>query len=126
MENDIPNSHTLFAIGIFAVLYLVVLLRKAARHELDIYDFSVLSTVVLLPVAFAFIPTFAGWISRLTGVAFPFVVMFGLLIAVLFAFNHRLITKVHKLERESRLLIQEVSLLRTELKIHSLRHDEVA
>lgn len=116
MDSPVSNTHTLLAVGIFALVYLMVILRQTARHQLDIYDFFMLSMVALLPVLFAFAPSFANWASKLTGVAFPFVVMFGLLLAVIFIFIYRLTIKVHKLETQNRLLIQEVSLVYMKIK----------
>jgi hypothetical protein len=45
-------------------------------------------------------------------VAFPFVIMYGMLFAILFIFIHRLTEKLHRLELDNRLLIQEISLLK--------------
>jgi fructose-specific phosphotransferase system IIC component len=51
-------------------------------------------------------------LAVITGVLFPFVVMFGILLAILFVFIHRLTVKIHRLESDSRLLLQELSLLK--------------
>ena len=51
-------------------------------------------------------------ITQITGVTFPFVILFGALLAVLFLFMHRLTIKLHRLENDNRMLIQELSILR--------------
>ena len=110
------NSNTYLLIMLFAVAYLVFIARKTARQQLDLYDFVMLSMVAVIPAAFAFWPNIASWIADFAGVAFPFVIMFGYLFLILFLFVHRLTVKLHKLERDNHLLIQEVSLLYQELE----------
>jgi hypothetical protein len=125
LETATPNPKTFLIVGLFALIYLIAILRKTARQELDLYDFFMLSMVALLPAVFTFAPALAKWVAEITGVAFPFVVMFGMLLAVLFIIIHRLTTKVHKLEHQSRLLVQEVSLVRMELEQKPSRGNEV-
>ncbi len=109
------NTNTYLLIALFAVAYLAFIANKTARQLLDLYDFVMLSMVAVVPAIIIFWPNVAYWIADLAGVAFPFVVMFGVLFLILFLFVHRLTVTVHKLERDSHLLIQEVSLLRQEL-----------
>jgi hypothetical protein len=108
----IVNSNTSLFIAIFAVIYTVIIARKTARHQLDIYDLAMLSMVVIIPGIFAAFPQITYWISGLAGVEFPFILMFGMLIAILFIFIHRLTVKIHRLESDCRLLVQELSLLK--------------
>lgn len=118
-----PNVETLWVIGLFALAYMAGVFRKVSRHRLDLYDFMMLSTVALVPVAFAYFPGLAAWMAKITGVEFPFVVMFGLLFVAVFIFNHNLIGRVHKLERENRTLIQETSLLRMDIDNRRKKND---
>ncbi len=74
-----------------------------------------LSAVAIIPSAFVLLPIFAEWIAKISGVAFPFVIMFGLLFAILFIFIHRLTAKMHRLEYDNRLLIQEVSIMKSKI-----------
>ena len=76
------------------------------------YDLVMLSTVAIVPGIFVAFPTIAFWLSNIAGVRFPFVVMFGILFTFLFVFVHRLTIKLHILEVDNRLLIQEISLLK--------------
>lgn len=105
------SHETIGLILLFAVAYLVIILRKTGRSQLDLYDLVMLSTVATLPILFAVFPGFNYYISVFTGVKFPFVVLFGLLLAVIFLFINRLTARLHKLEHDNRLLVQELSLL---------------
>jgi hypothetical protein len=109
------NTNTLIAVGLFALVYLAFIARKTARQQLDLYDFVMLSMVALVPAAFVYWPGLAYWLAQAAGVAFPFVIMFGALFLILFLFFYRMTVKMHRLERDNLLLIQEVSLLRLEL-----------
>jgi hypothetical protein len=102
----------MFVVAVFALWYLLHTIRKTGRQQLDLYDLAMLSMVAIVPSAFTFFPSLAYWLASIVGVAFPFVVMFGVLFAVLFLFVHRLTVKLHLLERDNRLLIQELSLLK--------------
>lgn len=106
------NWHTVVIVSVFALGYLYFTARKTARQQLDIYDLVMLSAVAIMPSAFVLFPEFAEYLSRLAGVGFPFVIMFGALFAILFIFVHRLTAKIHRLEHDNRLLIQELSLLK--------------
>lgn len=109
------SLQTVVIVSIFALCYLYFTARETARQQLDIYDLIMLSTVAIIPSVFVLFPTFAEWVARVSGVAFPFVVMFGLLFVILFTFIHRLTTKIHRLQHDNRLLIQEVSIMKSEI-----------
>ena len=108
------NTNTLIAVGLFALAYLAFIARKTARQQLDLYDFVMLSSVAVVPAVFVFWPGVAYWLAEIAGVAFPFVIMFGALFLILFLLIYRMTVKMHRLERDNLLLIQEVSLLRLE------------
>jgi hypothetical protein len=111
-----PTLPTLVAIATFAVIYLLFIVRKTGRGTLDLYDMIMLSLVATVPAVFAFFPTIANLISHLAGVAFPFVVMFGILLTVLFLLVHRLTVNMHKMEQRNRSLVQELGMLRLQLE----------
>jgi hypothetical protein len=111
-----PNTETVGIISGFALIYMLVLLRKTLQGKFDLYDFLMLSMVAILPAGFALFPNLAYLISHLTGVVFPFVVMFGVLFLVVFVFMHNMTERLHKLERQNWVLIQEQGLLAMELK----------
>jgi hypothetical protein len=110
------NLQTLIIIVLFAVYYLATILRRTAERKIDLYDLIMLSALAILPVLFAFFPLTMMNLSHRLGVAFPFVLMFGLLFAMVFIFLHRLTLRVYKLEMENRLLNQELSLLLHKVK----------
>jgi hypothetical protein len=110
-----PSPQTILIISTFALCYLYFTMRKTARQQLDIYDLAMLSTVAFVPAGFVLFPAFSDWVAKISGVAFPFVVMFGLLFVILFFFIHRLTVKLHRLEHDNRLLVQEVSIIKFEI-----------
>jgi hypothetical protein len=112
----LPSVETVVVISAFALIYMLVLLRKTLQGKFDLYDFLLLSTVAILPAGFALFPRLAYLVSHLTGVVFPFVVMFGVLFVVVFAFMHNMTARLHRLERQNCALIQEQSLLALELQ----------
>lgn len=116
------NTNTLIAVGLFALVYLAFIARKTARQQLDLYDFVMLSMVAVVPAAFVYWPDLAYWLAQTAGVAFPFVIMFGTLFLILFLFVHRMTAKMHRLEHDNLLLIQEVSLL--QMKVDSRAADK--
>lgn len=110
------TPQTLMFVAIFACGYLFFTIRKTARQQLDIYDLVMLSAVAIVPGIFVAFPEVAYWFANIAGVEFPFVVMFGMLFAILFVFIHRLTVKLHRLESDNRLLIQETSLLKQKIE----------
>ena len=103
---------TIAFVAIFALGYLFFTTRKTARQQLDLYDLVMLSAVAIVPFVFVAVPGVAYWLSDIAGVEFPFVVMFGILFAILFVFVHRLTAALHRLESDNRQLIQEIGLLK--------------
>jgi hypothetical protein len=112
----LPNTATVLIISAFAVVYMFILLRKTLQGKFDLYDFLMLSMVAIIPAAFALFPRLTYWLTQLSGVGFPFVLMFGVLFLVVFVFMHNMTARLHKLERQNGALIQEQSLLLLELK----------
>ena len=104
--------NTIVLIVLFAIGYMLFIIRKTARRQLDLYDLVMLSAVAIVPSSFVVFPPLAYWLAGIAGVEFPFVVLFGMLFAILFIFMHRLTLKIHQLESDTRLLVQELSLLR--------------
>lgn len=112
------HFQTAVVIIVFSVWYLFGIVRRTAKNQMDIYDLLMLSTVAIFPVFFVAFPDIAMSISQMIGIAFPFVLLFAILISILFIFIHRLTVKVHKIECDNRLLIQELSILKSQKKIY--------
>jgi hypothetical protein len=116
VTDALPSPETVVVVSAFALIYMLVLLRKTMQGKFDLYDFLMLSMVAIIPAGFALFPSLAYLVTHLTGVVFPFVVMFGVLFLVVFAFMHNMTARLHRLERQNCTLIQEQSLLALELK----------
>jgi hypothetical protein len=120
----LPNTATVLVISAFAVVYMLILLRKTLQGKFDLYDFLMLSMVAIIPAGFALFPRLTYWLTQLSGVGFPFVLMFGVLFLVVFVFLHNMTARLHKLERQNGVLIQEQSLLSLELKTRENNRSE--
>jgi len=116
MQEFSPTVATMLTIGMFAVVYFLFLARKTIRNTLDLYDFILLSMVAVVPAIFVLFPGMAQWLGDLTGVAFPFIIMFGALLVIVFILLHRLTVNIYQLQKRSHHLVQEVSLLRQKLE----------
>jgi hypothetical protein len=112
----LPNTATVLVISAFAVVYMLILLRKTLQGRFDLYDFLMLSMVAIIPAGFALFPRLTYWLTQLSGVGFPFVVMFGALFLIVFIFMHNMTARLRKLERQNGMLIQEQGLLSLKLK----------
>jgi hypothetical protein len=111
-----PSAATVTFIVLFAIVYIVILLRNAVRDELDLYDLALLSAVGAVPLGFVLFPVWAEDMSRLVGVQFPFILLFGGLCFFAFLGLYRLMHTVAKLNRQVRVLSQEVALLSARLE----------
>jgi hypothetical protein len=116
MPISTPHPQTIVLVVLFAIIYLLVVLRKTVYGKFDLYDLIMLSMVAVVPLLFTLFPDIAALVSQLTGVLFPFIIMFGALFLVVFIFMHRMTARLHMLERQNCSLIQEVSLLAFELE----------
>ncbi len=112
-EYDIKS---LIVIFFFSSIYLYRLALMTARQKIDLYDLVMLSSVAIVPALFELFPRKTLYLANSIGVAFPFVIVFSSLFAILFIFIHRLTMKVRSLENINRKLIQELSLLSEAVK----------
>lgn len=116
----LPTFQTKLLLVLFFIVYIGYLTRSAARNHIDIYDYFALSCVALLPLTFGLLPEVVYLISDWMGVAFPFVVLFGALFVVIFAYLHRLLTQLNRQMQINKHLIQEISLLKAALETGNL------
>lgn len=105
------SSNTIAFITAFIIVYLFLLLRKAIRNRVDIYDLFMLSMVALIPALFVYFPELMGDLTAFTGVGYPFLLLFGFLFVVVFGFLYRLVERVNDLSLKNILLAQELALL---------------
>lgn len=115
------NIKTTVIVLLFAGWYIYFVVRKAALHKIDFYDVMMLSTVAVIPAFFVVFPDVTYVLAKITGVAYPFVIMFGMLLALLFIFIHRLTRRLHYIENNNRLLFQEISLLRQSCESNNIK-----
>ena len=106
-----PSTATFIFVVLFAIVYIAVLFRNAIRDELDLYDLALLSAVGAVPLGFVLLPAWAEDLSRLVGVQFPFIILFGGLLFFAFLALYRLLHAFAKLKRQVRALTQELALL---------------
>jgi hypothetical protein len=114
MISEAPTLQTQLIVEVFAIFYLVHLWQRMKQTRIDLYDFVMLSSVAILPVAVLAIPRVPELLARLMGVTLPFTVLFGALTFVLFVATHRLTSRLHKLEDSNRRLVQDLALMRME------------
>lgn len=116
MPNFVPTTETVVFVLGFGIIYVLVLLRMTLDGKVDLYDLFMLAMLAIVPAAFTLFPEITARISHITGVAFPFVVMFGALFLIVFVFLHRMTARVHKLEHQNCALTQELGLLALSLE----------
>ncbi|MBY9027896.1 hypothetical protein K7459_30020, partial [Pseudomonas fluorescens] len=59
MTSALPSPETVVVISAFALIYMLVLLRKTLQGKFDLYDFMMLSMVAIIPAGFALFPNLA-------------------------------------------------------------------
>jgi hypothetical protein len=116
MKEYHPTPETCIFIGAFFVVYIALLLRRVVRNRVDLYDFFMLATLGIIPLCFVLFPHFVSRLSRLAGVEFPFLLLFGALSLVTFAMIYRLIRRSNKLRNDVVRLVQEAGVLRHEVE----------
>lgn len=121
-----PSWQTLVFITVFMVVYEALLIQRATRNVIDIFDLFILSLVALVPAGFAYFPHLAAYLARLVGVTFPFLLLFGFLFVVVFAYLYHVIVKLNHQQRHMTAMVQELTLLRDDLERHRRRQAHTA
>ncbi len=112
MTYQLPTIQTTIFVSLFLVIYLIYLMRKAIKNDIDLYDLLLLSTVAIIPTIFVFFPKLVIKFASLIGVGIPFVILFGILFLIIFIALYQLILRVNHNHKMIVLLIQELSLLK--------------
>ena len=119
---------TIIFLTFFFVLYLYYLLHHTVKSIIDLYDLLLLLLVIIIPAAFTYFPKFTHKISQSLGITFPFVLLFGLLFAVVFIYFNRLVKIIRLQKDQITKLTQETGLQRLKVeeleKKHALYHSE--
>jgi len=110
-----PTSNIKISVATFTLFYLLYIIHKTSKDAIDVVDLLLLSAVAVVPASFVFLPRFSELLAELLGVSFPFLIMFGLLILVLFSIIHHKTILLHKLNKHLRQLTQEVAILKLEI-----------
>jgi len=105
-----PSVPTVIVVSAFCVGYLAYLTYRLYSNAIDLYDYVMLSMIALLPGTFVLWPSLSYLIAELLGVTFPFVIMFSALLLVVFVIVHHVLVRLHRFERITRLLVQEIAL----------------
>lgn len=104
-QTPVLHPQTVLFLFVFFVGYVVYLLRKAAKNQVDVFDFVWLSAVGVVPILFISFPFAVIRLSELVGVKFPFVILFGILHFVTFII---LISLVIRLKKQQSKLVEAV------------------
>ncbi|MBM62047.1 MAG: hypothetical protein CL484_03750 [Acidobacteria bacterium] len=115
MSESPPTIQTIAFVILFLILYVTLMIKRAAKNKIDIYDLAMLCAVVIVP---SFFVVFSGTVHRIShflGVAFPFVLLFGVLFVIVFLYLYKVIVNANDIAKKSVFLVQELSLLREEL-----------
>ena len=115
VNDHIPTVETVVFVSGYVIIYLFFLIRNTIRDQLDLYDFILLSMVSVMPLAFIYFPHTILFLTRFSGVTFPFVLLFGGLFLITFIMLYRHTVISHKLQKTNWKLIQELALLRLKL-----------
>lgn len=107
-----PKLTLIVFLAFFMLIYISVLVSKAIKNSIDLYDFILLSTLALIPFSFVVFPCFYDRLAVLIGIAFPFLLLFGSLLLVVFIYLYRLVIKANSEERSITKLVQEIALLK--------------
>ena len=111
-----PNTQTIVFVSVFLIIYLVFLVKKTLKNSIDLFDLLALSSVGIVPALVVFFPGLATLASQLLGVEFPFLLLFGFLFFVVFAYLAYLVSKIHKVSRAETKLTQEIGILRLQFE----------
>ena len=109
------NINTMIFVTIFIFCYLTYVLLKIRNNKIDIIDAIFLSTIVIFPALFTYFPFIFQIISNVIGVKFPFIILFGLFIFLIFIQIHRIAEKLNQLKMQNIKLIQEFSIIKNQL-----------
>lgn len=120
------NLNTQISIGLVCLGYLVYLVRSTSRNHIDIFDLILLTSVAIVPLIFTFFPSIGTLLTQITGVGFPFLLLFGGLFLIIFIHMNHLIIQLNRLRHQNRIMIQELGLLRLELENSQRGHSIVS
>lgn len=111
VENEhFLSTQTKFLLLAIVLFYFATILYKAIRARIDIYDLLLLASLGIFVMAFAIFPDAILWITKIVGIQFPFLLLFGGLIFILFIGMFRMLEKITEMESKITTLTQELAL----------------
>jgi len=111
-----PSPVTTTFIVVFLAVYLVILVRNAAREQIDVYDFILLTAVAAIPAIFTLLPEETWKLTQALGLEFPFLLMFGGIMLVAFVLMWRSTRRLARLRDQITRLAQEQAILQGRLE----------
>lgn len=122
MEYHPTSSTQALLLSIF-IPYLLYLARCILSRRLDLYDAIALSSIGVIPIAFAFFPALITALANRIGIGLPLFLLFGSLQFISFLLAFRIIRRAEEMSHRQIALIREVALLGTEIqKLKSQRN----
>ncbi len=106
-----PTPQLIAILCAFAAVYLVFVIQKLRRRDVDIYDFFLLLSLAVVPLLFVVWPALTETVASSVGVALPLSLMFGILFVAVFIIIHRLISRLHRVETALTAAVQEIAIL---------------
>lgn len=100
----------------FFVVYIIFLVRKAAKDHLDLYDFVMLSLIAIIPTGFVFLRGLVVNVAKVINIEFPFLLLFSALHLVSFIYLYSLVVRINKLNKKLIASVQESALTQANKK----------
>ena len=104
------NQSTQLFIAFFSLIVILFFLWELAMLKIELSDFLFLSSLSILPSIFGFFPIFTKNMASFLGIEFPFLLLFGSLVLILFMVVYRLIKKIRNLEKEFKTMLMDQSI----------------
>lgn len=115
-ESHFASVESQIFIITFFLLYIIFLVRKVAKDQLDLYDFIMLSFIATIPTGFVFMRGVVVTVAKVINIEFPFLILFSALHLVSFIYLYSLVVRINKLHKKVINSVQESSLAQVEKK----------
>lgn len=115
-ESHFTSHESQIFIITFFIIYIIFLVRKAAKDQLDLYDFIMLSLIAIIPTGFVFLRGVVVSVSKFINIEFPFLLLFSALHLVSFIYLYSLVVRINKLHKKLISSVQEAAINQAEKK----------
>jgi hypothetical protein len=110
IHSHIMTFTTKINIIVFCLFYSYYLSKKAKAYKLHVIDYFMLLNVALIPALFVIFPGYIQQLSNFIGIQFPFLLLFGSLILILFLILLLLCKRIQTVEQQMVVLAQKYAL----------------